>query len=200
MFFWISLAFSMIQQVLAFWSLVPLSFLNPAWTSATSQFTYCWSLAWRILIITNMWDECYCAVVWAFFGTGMKTDPFQSCGHRWVFQICWHIECSTFTASSFRIWNGSPTGIPSPPLALFAVMLPKAHLTSLREGKHLPWNSLHSLSSAWGCHHPALIRPSNRQNFQQCPGLPSPSSLTFSTWRHFKSPHLCSPQREHTPV
>ena len=33
------------------------------------------------------------------------------------------------TASSFRIWNNS-TGIPSPPLALFVVRLPKAHLTS----------------------------------------------------------------------
>ena len=59
----------------------------------------------------------------------MKTDLFQSCGHCWVFQICWHIECSTFTASSSRIWNSS-TGIPSPPLALFIAMLPKAHLTS----------------------------------------------------------------------
>ena len=59
----------------------------------------------------------------------MKTDLFQSCGHCWVFPICWHIECSTFTASSFRIWNSS-TGIPSPLLALFVVMLPKAHLTS----------------------------------------------------------------------
>ena len=62
-----------------------------------------------------------------FFGIGMKTDLFQSCGHCRVFQICWHIECSTFTASSFRIWN-SLAGIPSPPLALFTVMLPKAHL------------------------------------------------------------------------
>ena len=58
----------------------------------------------------------------------MKTDLFQSCGHCWVFQICWHIECSTFPASSFRIWNSS-TRIPSPPLVLFVVMLPKAHLT-----------------------------------------------------------------------
>ena len=58
----------------------------------------------------------------------MKTDLFQSCGHCWVFQICWHIECSTFTASSFRVWNSS-TGIPSPPL-LFVVMLSKAHLSS----------------------------------------------------------------------
>ena len=64
-----------------------------------------------------------------FFRIGMKTDLFQSCGHCWVFQICWHIQCSTFTASSFRIWSSS-TGIPSPPLALFVVMLPKAHLTS----------------------------------------------------------------------
>ena len=59
----------------------------------------------------------------------MKTDLFQSCGHCWVFQIGWHIECSTFTASSYRIWNSS-TGIPSPPLALFVVVLSKAHLTS----------------------------------------------------------------------
>ena len=59
----------------------------------------------------------------------MKTDLFQSCGHCWVFQICWQTECSTFTASSFRIWNSS-TRIPSPPLALFIVMLSKAHLTS----------------------------------------------------------------------
>ena len=59
----------------------------------------------------------------------MKTDLFQCCGHCWVFQICWHIECSTFTVSSFRIWNSS-TGIPSPPLALFVVILSKAHLTS----------------------------------------------------------------------
>ena len=77
----------------------------------------------------SMWDEWNCVVVWAFFGIGMKTDLFQSSGHCWVFQICWLIECSTFTASSFRIWNSS-TGIPSPPLALFVVMLSKAHLAS----------------------------------------------------------------------
>ena len=54
---------------------------------------------------------------------------FQYCGHCWVFQHCWHIECITFTASSFRIWNSSP-GIQSPPLVLFVVMLHKSHLTS----------------------------------------------------------------------
>ena len=69
---------------------------------------------------TSMWDECNCVAVRTFFGTAFLRDwneskLFQSCGHCWVFQICWHIECSTFTASSSRIWNSS-TGIPSPPL------------------------------------------------------------------------------------
>ena len=120
----------MIQhQMLAIWPLVSLPFLNPAWTSGSSQFTYCWSLAWRILSITLLACEMS-ATVWQFehslalpfLGNGMKIDLFQSCGHCWVFQICWHIECSTFTASSFRIWSSS-TGIPSPPLALFVVIL-----------------------------------------------------------------------------
>ena len=48
----------------------------------------------------------------------MKTDFFQSCDHCWVFQICWHIECFTLTASYLGIWN-SLAEIPSPPLALF---------------------------------------------------------------------------------
>ena len=83
------------------------------WATSLSLFTF---LHWR-----RKWHEME--------GNGMKTDLFPSCGHCWVFQICWHIECSTSTASSFRIWNSS-TGIPSPPLALFVVMLCKAHLTS----------------------------------------------------------------------
>ena len=76
----------------------------------------------------TMWDECNCVVVWNFFGTAflwtrMKTDVFRAHDPYCVFQICWHIECSTFTASSFKIWNNS-TRIPSPPLAFFVVMLP----------------------------------------------------------------------------
>ena len=71
---------------------------------------------------TSMWDECNCAVfehslALPFFGIGMKTDLFPSCGHCWISQICWHIECSTFTASSSRNLKSS-TWIPSPPLAL----------------------------------------------------------------------------------
>ena len=82
----------------------------------------------------SVWDEYNYAVVWTFFGIAFLWNwnenwLFQSCGHCWVFQICWHKEWSTFTASSFRTWNSS-TGIPSPPLALFVVMLPKVNLTS----------------------------------------------------------------------
>ena len=56
---------------------------------------------------TSMWDDCNCTEAWAFFGIAFlwdwnETDLFQSCGHCWVFKNCWHIECSTFTASSFR--------------------------------------------------------------------------------------------------
>ena len=85
----------------------------------------------------------------------MKTDLFQSCGHCCIFQICWHIECSTFTASSFRIWNSS-TGIPSPPLALFVVMLSKAHLTS------------HSRISNKAFHYP-LVSAQNHQSWHPNP-------------------------------
>ena len=96
----------------------------PAWTSGSSQFMYCWSLAWRILSITllactaaaakslqscptlcnpidgsplgssvpgilqartlecvaisfsitSVWDECNCAVDWAFFDIAFLRD------------------------------------------------------------------------------------------------------------------------------
>jgi len=52
MFFWNSLAFSMIQWMLAIWSLIPLPFLNPVCTSWRSPFPYYWNLAWRMLSIT----------------------------------------------------------------------------------------------------------------------------------------------------
>ena len=62
--------------------------------------------------LASMWNKSNYMVVWTFFGTvllgiGMKTDLFRSCGLCWVFQICWHIECSTLIASAFRILNSS---------------------------------------------------------------------------------------------
>ena len=158
MFLWNSLAFalSMVQWVLVIWSLVPLSFLNPPCTSWNSWFLYCWSLVWRILSITLLACEMSAVVpqfehslALSFFGIEMKTDLFQPCGHCWVFPICSHIKCSTFTASSFRISNSS-TGIPSPQLPLFIVMLPKAHLTSHSRMSGSRWVITASwLSGSW---------------------------------------------------
>ena len=170
MFFWNSLAFSVIQQILVVWSQVPLSFPNPAWTSGGSQFMYSWSLAWRILSMTllvcEMIQLCsslsilrHCLSLGLI---GMKTGLFQFCGHCWVFQICRHIECSTLTTSSFRIWNSSP-GIPSPPLVLLIVMLSKAHmiLHSRMSGSRWvitpswlsgSWRSFLYSSSVYSCH------------------------------------------------
>ena len=148
--------------MLAIWSLVPLPFLNPACPSGSSLFMYCWSLTWRILSITLLPCEMsiivqYLNIVWRcpsflavpFFGIRIKTDLFQSYGYCWVFQFCWRIECSTLTASSFRIWNSS-AGSTSPPLALFVVMPPKAHLTSHSRMSGSRWVITSSwLSGSW---------------------------------------------------
>ena len=100
--------FSMIQWMLAIWSLAPLPFLNPACTSGSFWFMYCWSLGWRILSITLLACEMSAIVqrfehslALPFFEIGMKTDLFQSCGRCWVFQIYWHIKCNTLTALFF---------------------------------------------------------------------------------------------------
>ena len=47
--------------------------------------------------LASVWNKHNCTVVWAFFGIthfeiGMKTGVFQSCGHCWVFQICWQLS------------------------------------------------------------------------------------------------------------
>ena len=150
--------------MLAIWSLVPLPFLNPAWTSGSSRFTYYWSLTWRkwqpvpVLLpgkshgprslvgyspwgrkesdtterlhftsLASVWGECNCVVVWTFFGNCL------SLGLKWKLTFSSNVTAAEFSkfagilraASSFRTWPSS-AGIPSPPLALFVVMLPKA--------------------------------------------------------------------------
>ena len=102
---------------------------------------------------TSMWGESNCVVVWTFFDIAFLWDwnqnwPFPVLATA-VFQVCWHIECSTLTASSFGIWNSS-TGIPSPPLALFVVMLSKVHLTSHSRMSGSKWVITPSwLSGSW---------------------------------------------------
>ena len=52
---------------------------------------------------TSMWGECNCVVVWVFFGIAFLWEwnenwPFLVLWPLLSFQICWHIECSTFIA------------------------------------------------------------------------------------------------------
>ena len=106
----------MIQRMLADWTPVPLPFLNTAWTSGSSWFTFCWNLTWRILSIPLLACEVSAvyAVVWWFFGIAFLWDwnenwPFPVLWTRKLlsFPNCWHIACSTLTASSFRTWTSS---------------------------------------------------------------------------------------------
>ena len=82
----------------------------------------------------GMWDEYNCVVVWAFFGIAVLWDWNEN----WPFPVLWPLLSfpnllaywvQQFYSISFSVWSSS-TGILSPPLALFIVMLSKAHLTS----------------------------------------------------------------------
>ena len=128
------------------------------------------------------------AIVWClepslvlfFLGIGMRNDLFQSCGHCWVFQICWHIECNTLLASSFRVFNSS-IGIPLHPLALLTAVLPKAQLTSHSRKSGSGWlttlswlsSSLHSFldSSSVFSFHLFLISSASISCYCFCPLL-----------------------------
>ena len=48
-----------------------------------------------------MWNECNCGVVWTFFGMSFLWNWKENClfpvlQPMWIFQFCWHIECSIF--------------------------------------------------------------------------------------------------------
>ena len=109
------------------------------WFSAFSKLSLnIWKFSVHILLklslkdfehyFARMWNECNCAVVWTFFVIASLWDWNENCDHCWVFPICWHVECNTFIASSFRIWNSS-TGIPSPPLLLLLLL---SHFSRVR--------------------------------------------------------------------
>ena len=82
----------------------------------------------------SVWDECSCELVWTSFGIAFLWDWSEN----WLFPVLWPLLSfpnflahwvQQFHSNIFQIWNRS-IGIPSPPLALFVVMLSKAHLTS----------------------------------------------------------------------
>ena len=125
----------MIQRILAIWS----------GSSAFSKSSLnIWNFSVHILLkpslenfehyFASMWNECNCVVVWAFFGIAFLWDWNET----WYFPVLWPLlsfpnllACWVQHSHSiiFRIWN-SLNEIPSPPLALFIVLLPNAHLTS----------------------------------------------------------------------
>ena len=98
-----------------------------------------------------------------FFGIGMKTDLFQSCGHCWVFQIFWYIEGSTFTALSFRIWNSSGEYFSSVQLLshlwLCATPWTAAHQSSLSTTNSQSLLKLMSIESVMPSNHLILCHP-----------------------------------------
>ena len=124
------------------------AFLKFTCISGSSWFTSWWSLLSITLLACEMslFSSLNIFLALTVFVIGMKTDLFQSCGHCWLSHICWHIDCNTLSASSIRIWNNW-AGIPSPPLELFIVKLPKAHLTFHSRTSDYKWVSTPSYLS-----------------------------------------------------
>ena len=65
----------------------------------------------------SMGDECNYPMVWTFFSTTLLGNwgedwPFQSCGHCWVFRVCWHAECNT---DSTLLYSSSASLCPQRP-------------------------------------------------------------------------------------
>ena len=80
---------SMIQRMLAIWSLVPLPFLKPAWTSGSSWFMCCWTWLGEFKhYFTSMWDDGSCAEVWAFFGVAF----LWHWNEYWPFPVLWPLN------------------------------------------------------------------------------------------------------------
>jgi len=69
---------------LEIWSLIPLPFLNPPWTSGGSQLLKPGMENFEHYF-TSMWDECNCMVFWAFFGIAFLWDWNEN----WPFPVLW---------------------------------------------------------------------------------------------------------------
>ena len=136
---------------------------------------------------TSVWDECDCVVVWALFGIAFLWDWNEN----WPFPVLWPLLSFPnllaywvhhFHSIIFQDWNSS-TGTPSSPLALFIVMLPKAHLTSHSKMSSSRWVRVITpswLSGSWrsflyrfsvySCHlfltSSASVRPGNGKPLQ----------------------------------
>ena len=118
---------------------------------------YIWNFLAHILLkstlkdfehkLASMWNECYCMVVWIFFGIALLWDwnenwPFPVLWPCWVFQISSYIECSTLTISSSRILKTA--GIPGKSLDLDSWVDAETRLLGC-------WNGMNAFCM-WGGH------------------------------------------------
>ena len=94
--FWNSLAFSMIQQMLAIWSLVPLPFLKPVWTSGSSRFT----LNKIYLFTLNMESEG-----WQLLMMVPQLSKIQNLHNSLGFSLCSSQRIRGFSYLSKRVQN-----------------------------------------------------------------------------------------------
>ena len=147
MFFWNSLAFSMIQRMLAIWSLVPLPFLNPTWTSGSSRFIYCWSLAWRILSTTLLaWaaaaakslQSCQTLCDSIDSSPPGSTIPgiLQARTLKWVaisFSNAWKWEVKVKSLSRVQLL--------ATPLPLYWILIPESRTTIFSQTLNVSWKS-----------------------------------------------------------
>ena len=148
------------------------------------------------------WNECNCMVIWTFFGIAFLWDWNGS----WPFPLLWPLlNFSNLLAYWMQYFNSiifyalkQFNWIPSPPLPLFIVMLPKAHLSSHSRISSSMWVTTQSwlsgslrtflYSSVYSCHH-FLISSASVRFVLFCPLLcPSlhemfPWYLQFS-WRY----------------
>ena len=113
MFFWNSLAFSMIQQMLAIWSLDPLPFLKPAWTSGRglqyksrkSRDTWINRQIWTW---SAKWSRAKANRVFLREHIGHSKHPFQK--HKrlytWTSPDCWYWNQIDYILCH-QIWRSS---------------------------------------------------------------------------------------------
>ena len=114
---------------------------------------YCWIWENFEHCFTSMWDECNCAVLWTFFGISFLLDWNEN----WLFSSpVPTAEFSKFAGilnaalSQHHLLGFEIAGIPTPPLALLVLMLPKAHLTSHSRMSGSRWViTLWLLSGSW---------------------------------------------------
>ena len=134
--------------MLAIWSLVPLPFLNLAWTFGSSWFMYYWSLAWRILSITLLVCEMgelgdNLNILWDCLSLGLNEN--------WLFLVLWpllsfpnmlvygmqNFHSIIFQDLKWLNWNSITS------TSLLIVMLPKAHLISHSRLSGSRWVIMH---------------------------------------------------------